>query len=54
MYVNQFSFSGKYPEGDVWHGGNHIHIELSVETFLDDLHVQQSKEPASEPETQCS
>ena len=36
----------------VRHGGNHIHIEFAVQTFLYNLHVKQSQESATETEAQ--
>ena len=33
-------------------GGNHIHIKLTIQTFLDNLHVEQSEETATETEAQ--
>ena len=36
----------------VRHGGNHIHIELAVQTLLNDLHMQQSEETATESESE--
>ena len=37
----------------VRHRGDHIHVELSVQSFLHDLHVQQAQESAAETEAQC-
>ena len=37
----------------VGHGGNHIHVELTVESFLHNLHVEQTQESASEAKAQC-
>ena len=31
-------------------GGHQVHVELALEAFLDDLHVQQAEEAAAEPE----
>ncbi len=39
--------------GNVRHCGDHVHVELPVEAFLHDLHVQQSEEAATESESQC-
>ena len=37
----------------VRHSGDDIHIELTVQAFLDDLHMQKPQEPAAEAESQC-
>ena len=37
---------------DVGHGRDDIHVELAVEPFLYDLHVQQAEEAAPETESQ--
>ena len=36
----------------VGHGGNDVHVELAVETFLNYFHVEQSEEAATESETE--
>ena len=36
----------------VRYGGDDIHVELAVEALLDDLHMQQSEEAATETEAQ--
>ena len=36
----------------VRHGGYYIHIEFAVQTFLNDFHVQQTKEAATEAKAQ--
>ena len=36
----------------VRHRGDHIHVELAIETLLHDFHVQQSEETAAETEAQ--
>ena len=38
---------------DVRHGGNDIHVELTVESLLHNLHMEQAKESATEAEAQC-
>ena len=35
---------------NVWHGCDDIHVKLSSETFLHNLHVQKSEEAATETE----
>src|ERR1041384_8366211 len=37
-----------------WYRGDNGHIELALETFLDDLHMKHTEEPAAETESQCS
>jgi hypothetical protein len=36
----------------VGHGGDHRHVELALQAFLDDLHVQQAQESAAEAKAQ--
>ena len=36
--------------GDVGDGRDDVHIELTVETLLNDLHVEQTKESTAEAE----
>ena len=36
---------------NVRHGGDNVHIELTVESLLDNLHMQQTQETATETET---
>ena len=36
----------------VGHGGDDVHVELAVEAFLDNLHVEQAEEAAAEAEAQ--
>ena len=36
--------------GDVGDGRNDVHIELTVETLLNDLHMEQTEESAAEAE----
>ena len=38
----------------VRHGCDDVHIKLAVESFLHNLHVEQTQETASETETECS
>ena len=38
--------------GDVGDGGDDAHVELAVEAFLDDLHVEQAEEAAAEAEAE--
>ena len=33
-------------------GGDHVHVELAAEAFLDDLHVEQAEEAAAETEAE--
>ena len=35
---------------DAGRGGDEVEVELALETLLDDLHVEQAKESATEPE----
>ena len=42
-----------YHIGYVRHGGDDIHVELTVQTFLHNLHVEQSEETTTETESQC-
>ena len=37
----------------VGHGSDDLHIELSIQTFLHDFHVQKSQESTSEAKTKC-
>ena len=37
---------------NVGHGGDNVHIKLAVKSLLDNLHVQQTKESATESESQ--
>ncbi len=37
---------------DVGHGGDDVHVELAVQTLLNDFHVEQSEEPAAESESE--
>ena len=53
MHLNRLSFLGMHDIGNVGHRSDHVHIELTIETFLHNLHVQQSQEAATETETQC-
>ena len=36
----------------VRYGGNHIHIKLAVQSLLNNLHVEQAQESATETEAQ--
>ena len=38
--------------GNVGHRGYHVHVEFAVEPLLNDFHVEQSEEAASEAEAQ--
>ena len=38
---------------DVGHGGDNVHVELAVETLLNNLHVEKSEEAAAEAEAEC-
>ena len=37
----------------VRNSGNHIHIKLTVQSFLHNFHVKQSQEAAAESKAQC-
>ena len=52
MHLVGFAFGGV---GDVHHvgdGGDDVHVELAVEAFLDDFHVEHAEESAAEPEAE--
>ncbi len=36
----------------VWHSGDNVHIKLTVQTLLDNLHVEQTQEAAAETKAQ--
>ena len=38
----------------VGHGGDDVHVELTVKAFLYDLHVEESEESATKTETECN
>ena len=52
MYLQLLARGGGDAVRDVGHGGDDVHVELAVETLLDDLHVQQSEESAAEAEAE--
>jgi len=52
MYLFYTTLLVIYHIGYVWNGGDDIHVELTVEALLNDLHVEQSEESAAESESQ--
>ena len=53
VYLLHASLLVVYHIRNVGHGGDNVHIELAVESFLYNLHVQQSEESAAESESEC-
>ena len=53
MNFDFFAFFGVAKEWYVWHGGDDVHIKLTVEALLYDFHVEQAKKTAAEAETKC-
>ena len=52
MYLFHTTLLVIYHIGYVRNGGDDIHVELTVQTFLYNLHVEQTEESASETEAQ--
>ena len=54
MDLHQLPLGGDDIEGYIGHRGNHVHVELPVETLLDNFHMQEPQETATESESQGS
>ena len=52
VHFQTFAFFGIYFIRNVGHGGDDVHVEFSVEAFLNDFHVEQAQEAAAETEAQ--
>ena len=52
MHFFHLALLGVTHIADVGHGGDHIHVELTVETLLDDFHVEQTQKTTTETEAQ--
>ena len=52
MHLNLLAHSRGNAVRHIRHGGDNIHIELSVESLLDNLHMEQAQETAAETEAQ--
>ena len=48
VHFENFAFRGVCDIHNVGNGGDHVHVELPVQTFLHDFHVEHSEEPAAE------
>ena len=52
MYLDLLPFLRMHDIRNVRNGGYHIHIKLTIQTLLNNLHMQQAQETATEPKTQ--
>ena len=52
MYLDLLPFLCMHDIRNVRYSGYHIHIELTIQTLLNNLHMQQAQETATEPKTQ--
>ena len=52
MYLLHLSLFGVAHIAHIGHCGDDIHIELAIQTLLDNLHVEQAEETAAEAEAQ--
>src|SRR5512133_3975522 len=52
MDIHHFPLSGKNLVRNVGNGCNHVHIELPVESLLNNFKVEESKESAAESKSQ--
>ena len=48
MHFEDFAFRGVGDIHNVGDGSDHVHVELPVQTFLHDFHVEHPEEPAAE------
>ncbi len=53
VHIYFFALRGVHFVRHVGHRGDHVHVKLTVEALLYDLHVQQAEEAATEAEAQC-
>ena len=52
MYLDLLPFLCMHDIRNVRYSSYHIHIELTIQTLLNNLHMQQAQETATEPKTQ--
>ena len=50
VHLDHLAIGLKALERDVGHRGDDVHIELAVEAFLHDFHMQKAQEAAAEAE----
>ena len=54
VYFDDFTFCSVDFVGNIRNRGDHVHIEFTIEAFLNNLHVEETKKAAAKSKSESS